>query len=216
MAGTHFGGRTLARSQALQLLFQAEATGRLVSEVLDGDYALDEGPLDDYARQIALGTDGMLHELDAVISQTSANWSVSRMPAVDRNLLRIALYEMLNVNEVDTAVAIDECVELARAYGTDESFRFVNGLLGKVARRLEAGEDVVADALAQVDAEAKAAAAAEAARAAEAAKEAEKDVEGEDDEDLSSSDDDAQDYDDGFEPYYPDDYPYDSDLPDWV
>ena len=224
MAGTHFGGRTLARSQALQLLFQAEATGRLVSEVLDGDFALDEGPLDDYARQLALGTDGMLHELDAVISQTSANWSVSRMPAVDRNLLRIALYEMLNVNEVDTAVAIDECVELARAYGTDESFRFVNGLLGKVARRLEAGEDVVADALAQAAAEAEASAAAEAARAEEAAQAAEEaaraaaEAEDADDdsEGYSSSGDAAQDYDDGFEPYYPDDYPYDSDLPDWV
>ena len=113
MAGTRFGGRTLARSQALQLLFQAEATNRLVSEVLAGEYALDEGPLDPYAERIALGCDSMLHELDAVIGVTSANWSVSRMPAVDRNLLRLALYEMLEVDEVDTAVAIDECVELA-------------------------------------------------------------------------------------------------------
>ena len=72
------------------------------------------------------------------------------MPAVDRNLLRLALYEMLRVDEVDTAVAIDECVELAKAYGTDESSRFVNGLLGKVARRMEAGEDVVATALEQI------------------------------------------------------------------
>lgn len=147
MAGTHFGGRTLARSQALQLLFQAEATRRLVSEVLDDEYALDEGPLDDYARELSLGVDSVLHELDAVIGVTSANWSVSRMPAVDRNLLRIALYEMLHVDEVDTAVAIDECVDLARAYGTDDSYRFVNGLLGKVARRIEGGEDVVALAL---------------------------------------------------------------------
>ena len=69
------------------------------------------------------------------------------MPAVDRNLLRLALYEMLEVDEVDTAVAIDECVELAKAYGTDESSRVVNGLLGKVAHRMEAGEDVVAMAL---------------------------------------------------------------------
>lgn len=150
MAGTHFGGRTLARSQALQLLFQAEATGRTVHDVLEGPYALDEGPLDDYGERIALGADAMLRELDAIISDTSANWSVSRMPAVDRNLVRLALYEMLEVPEVDTAVAIDECVELAKAYGIDESSRFVNGLLGKVARRLEAGEDVVGEALAMV------------------------------------------------------------------
>ena len=147
MAGTRFGGRTLARSQALQLLFQAEATNRLVSEVLAGDYALDEGPLDTYAEELARGCDAMLHELDAVMSVTSANWSVSRMPSVDRNLVRLALYEMLEVDEVDTAVAIDECVELAKAYGTDESARFVNGLLGKVARRMAAGENVIAMAL---------------------------------------------------------------------
>lgn len=150
MAGTRFGGRTLARSQALQLLFQAEATGRLVSDILADEYALDEGPLDPYASELALGCDAMLHELDAVIGVTSANWSVSRMPAVDRNLVRLALYEMLEVEEVDTAVAIDECVELAKAYGTDESSRFVNGLLGKVARRMAAGEDVVASALEQL------------------------------------------------------------------
>lgn len=150
MAGTRFGGRTLARSQALQLLFQAEACGRTVNDVLEGSYALDEGPLDAYASEIALGADAMLHELDAVIAVTSDNWSVSRMPAVDRNLLRLALFEMLEVDEVDTAVAIDECVELAKAYGTDESSRFVNGVLGKVARRMEAGEDVVALALEQM------------------------------------------------------------------
>ena len=147
MAGTRFGGRTLARSQALQLLFQAEATNRLVSEVLAGDYALDEGPLDTYAEELARGCDAMLHELDAVIGVTSSNWSISRISAVDRNLLRLALYEMMKVDEVDVAVAIDECVELAKAYGTDDSSRFVNGVLGKVAHRLEAGEDVIASAL---------------------------------------------------------------------
>ncbi|MBR3234475.1 MAG: transcription antitermination factor NusB [Atopobiaceae bacterium] len=155
MAGTRFGGRTLARSQALQLLFQAEATGRTVADVLEGEYALDEGPLDPYAQELALGCDAMLHEIDAVIGATSANWSVSRMPAVDRNLLRLALYEMLQVEAVDVAVAIDECVDLAKAYGTDESSRFVNGLLGKVARRLEEGEDVVAQALEQMSAQGK-------------------------------------------------------------
>ena len=143
---THFGGRTLARSQALQLLFQAEANSRAVLSVLDDDFALSEGPLDDYARRIALGVDEMRPDLDAVISMRSTGWSLSRMNGVDRNLLRMALYEMLFVDEVDQAVAIDECVELAKAYGTDESSRFVNGLLGRVADDLDAGTDVVAKA----------------------------------------------------------------------
>ena len=142
----HFGGRTLARSQALQLLFQAEANSRSVIEVLDGDYALSEGPLDDYARRLALGADEQRPDLDAVISARTTGWSLARLNSVDRNILRLALYEMLNVDEVDIAVSIDECVELAKAYGTDESSRFVNGVLGRVTDDLEAGVDVVAAA----------------------------------------------------------------------
>lgn len=68
------------------------------------------------------------------------------MSSVDRNLLRLALYEMLEVDEVAVAVTIDESVELAKAYGSDDSFRFINGLLGRVARRMDEGIDVVAAA----------------------------------------------------------------------
>lgn len=151
---SHFGGRTLARSQALQLLFQAEATGRSVFEVLEGDYALTQGPLDPFGESLARGADDMRTDLDAIIAVTSSNWSISRMPSVDRNLLRLALYEMLEVDEVATPIAIDECVELAKAYGTAESSRFVNGLLGRVAARLELGEDVISSARAQLAEEA--------------------------------------------------------------
>ena len=138
MRERNFGGRTLARSQALQLLFQAEATDRTVAEVLDGPYALSQSePLDEFAERLALGADDMRHDLDALIGATSTNWAVGRMPSVDRNLLRLALYEMLCVDEVAIAVTIDETVELAKAYGTDESSRFVNGLLGRIARENE-------------------------------------------------------------------------------
>lgn len=151
MSTVRFGGRTLARSQALQLLFQAEIAGRTVSEVLAGPYALSQWPLEEYGEQLALGTDDMRHELDAVISRASTNWSVARMPLVDRNLLRLALYEMLEEDDVAVAVSIDESVELAKAFGTDESSRFVNGLLGRVASDMEAGLDVVAQALAEAE-----------------------------------------------------------------
>ena len=141
MSTRKFGGRTLARSQALQLLFQAEALGRTVPEVLAGPYALSQDePLDEYGERLALGTDGMRHELDAIISRSSTNWSVERMPSVDRNLLRLAIYEMLEVDEVAIAVTIDESVELAKAYGTDESSRFINGVLGKVSSDVELGK----------------------------------------------------------------------------
>lgn len=145
---THFGGRRLARAQALQLLFQAEVNSRSVLAVLDDDFALSQGPLDDYARRVALGVDEKRPDLDAVLSLRSTGWSLSRMNGVDRNLLRMALYEMLYVDEVDQAVAIDECVELAKAFGTDESSHFVNGVLGRVADDLDEGIDVVEVALA--------------------------------------------------------------------
>ena len=151
-ARPHFGGRTLARSQALQLLFQAEATGRTVYEVLEGDYALSEGPLDPFGEMLARGADDMRSDLDAVIEATSSNWSISRMSSVDRNLLRLAIYEMLEVDEVAVAVTIDESVELAKAYGSDESYRFINGLLGRVARRMDEGVDVIAAAHEEMDA----------------------------------------------------------------
>ena len=139
---TQLTGRTLARSQALQLLFQAEANGRTVEEVLSDEYALSDGPLDPYAEQLALGADALRHDLDLVISTRSAAWSVSRMPAVDRNLLRLALYEMLEIDDVAVPVTIDECVELAKVYGTDDSYRFVNGLLGRVSDDIDAGVDI--------------------------------------------------------------------------
>lgn len=155
-----FSARTNARSQALQLLFQAEILEQPVSKVLQGPFALGQDdssnldePLDEYAEYLALGTDGMRAELDAVISRASTNWSVSRMPAVDRNLLRLALYEMLYVDEVAVAVTINESVEIAKAFGTDESSRFVNGLLGRVATDIENGIDVVAVACEQQRAE---------------------------------------------------------------
>lgn len=156
MSTSRIGGRTLARSQALQLMFQAEATGRTVENVLASDFVLSLGgerervrevTLDDYARELASGADAMREELDAIISQLSRNWAINRMPSVDRNLLRLAIYEMLQVEEVGLSVTIDECVELAKAYGTDESSRFINGLLGHVATDMENGTDVVAVAL---------------------------------------------------------------------
>lgn len=146
MSRRRFVGRSLSRSQALQLLFQAEATAREVDEVLAGPYALSDGPLSEYAELLARGADGMRDQLDLVLDAASPNWGVSRMPAVDRNLLRIGLYELLCIDDVDIAVVIDECVELAKAYGTDESFRFVNGVLGRVAAQLSEGVDVIAAA----------------------------------------------------------------------
>ena len=137
-----FGGRTLARAQALQLLFQADVNNRTVEEVLSGDYAISDGSLDPYGQELALGVDSRRYAIDAVIRASSASWSLSRMPVVDRNILRLALYEMIEEDDITVAVAIDEAVELAKAFGTDESPRFINGVLGSIAADVNAGVDV--------------------------------------------------------------------------
>lgn len=188
---SRFGARTLARSQALQLIFQAEANGLTVEEVLAGDYALEDGPLDDFGRDLALGADALRHDLDAIISTRSATWSLQRMPAVDRNLLRLALYEMMHVDEVGISVTINEYVELAKAYGTDESSKYVNGVLGRVADDLEVGSDVVAHAREQM-------AIREEAERAEAERRAAEDAE------RAAQMGYDEDYDEGY--YYDDDY----------
>ena len=137
-----FFGRTLARSQALQLLFQAEQTNRTVEEVLQGEYVLSEGPLDPYAEKLACGTDGIRDDLDMILNAYSHGWSVSRMPSVDRTLLQLSLYEMLEVSEVDVSITINEVIELSHAYCGDESPRFINGILGRVAADIAEGMDV--------------------------------------------------------------------------
>jgi N utilization substance protein B len=113
-----------------------------VEEVLSGDYAISDGPLDPYGQELALGVDSRRYAIDAVIRASSASWSLSRMPVVDRNILRLALYEMIEEDDITVAVAIDEAVELAKAFGTDESPRFINGVLGSIAADVNAGVDV--------------------------------------------------------------------------
>ncbi len=128
-------GRTLARSQALQLLFQAEIRHLSVDEVLAGDYLISKGPLAPYAAELARGCYAHVDEIDRGLRRVSENWALERMPGSDRNLLRLAVYELrFAPDHVDDAVVINEAVEIAKAYGTDESASFVNGVLGRVVR----------------------------------------------------------------------------------
>ena len=141
----HSGGRPLARSRASQFLSQAEPTPLGGEEVRGKDYVTERAPRDDSARQLALGADAARHDLDAVIASRSVTWTLRRMPSMDRNLLRLAIYEMLFVDEVEIPVTINESVELAKAYGTDESAKFINGLLASIAKSIDAGHDLVAE-----------------------------------------------------------------------
>lgn len=129
-------GRTLARSQALQILFQAEMRGERVDTVLAGDMMLSKGPLSDYAIELARGVDANRERIDSALRAVSTNWALDRMPGADRNLLRLAVYELrfLVEDPLSAGIVINEAVEVAKAYGTDESAGFVNGVLGRIER----------------------------------------------------------------------------------
>ncbi len=128
--------RHRARVQALQLLYQREVTGVSVSRILsEGGYSTEDGQPSEFCRELALGVEQRIEEIDSVVGDTSEHWTVMRMPFVDRNILRIATYELLHEPDVPPSVAINEAVELAKVYGGDDSSKFVNGVLGKIAER---------------------------------------------------------------------------------
>lgn len=149
--------RTGARRQALQILYQHDVTGESVVDILSGGSFLPfvvvpsetEGgeerfiPLapDEFAERLVRGVDENIDSIDEVISRTSENWTLSRMPLIDRNILRIASYELLYQPDIPAGVAINEAIELSNLYGGDDSAKFINGVLGKIARRLDAGGD---------------------------------------------------------------------------
>ena len=128
--------RSRARRQALQILYQRDITGESGAVILGtGSYSHEDGEPDEFCRSLVLGTEERLPEIDEMIGEVSENWAVSRMPLVDRNILRLAAYEILYVADVPASVSINEAVELAKVYGGEDSSKFVNGVLGKIASR---------------------------------------------------------------------------------
>ena len=145
--------RSAARRLALDILYEAEIRGSGPLESFDLSHAAgwviptaaDEGaegdetnpvPSDEvvaYARQLVAGVEEHHETIDELIERYADRWAIDRMPLVDRNVIRIAVFELLWAEDVPVAVAINEAVELAKSFSTDDSGRFVNGLLGKIA-----------------------------------------------------------------------------------
>jgi len=126
--------RTKARKRALDILFESEARGEDPLAVLKERQDTDDAPpVSDYAARLVEGVVERRERIDQLLTEHAEGWSVARMPAVDRTLLRIGLYELLWVDEIDDPVAITEAVELARTLSTDDSPRFVNGVLGRIS-----------------------------------------------------------------------------------
>ena len=132
--------RRRARHQALHILYQREITEDSIGRILDdASYSVEEGELAGFAREVLAGVEAHQARLDRIIEEISENWALSRMPLVDRSILRLAVYEMLYRTDVPDSVAINEAVEMAKVYGGTDSSKFVNGILGRLADVAAAG-----------------------------------------------------------------------------
>ena len=129
------GARTKARKKALDILFESELRRLPVADTLAARQEASETPLNPYTITLVEGVDGHREEIAEAITAYSAGWPLDRMPAVDRAIIRIGVYELRHVDEVPDAVALSEAVSLAQELSTDESPSFVNGLLAKIAQR---------------------------------------------------------------------------------
>ncbi|MBA3655253.1 MAG: transcription antitermination factor NusB [Actinobacteria bacterium] len=129
------GTRREARERALSLLYEAEA------KALSGDAVLADLPLaaDDFTVDLVSGVDRHREPIDELIRRFARDWTIERMPVVDRNVLRLAIYELLDRPDIPTAAILSEAVELAKQYSTEDSGRFVNGVLASVATELRPG-----------------------------------------------------------------------------
>jgi N utilization substance protein B len=132
MIGKRRGGRELA----FRLLFQCDVGHMTLEEVLPVAQASSEAAPDAwrFAESLARGAWENRAEADEIISTYSAGWTLERMPNADRNLLRLAIYEILHCDEIPQSVSINEAVELAKEYSTQDSAKFINGILGSFAR----------------------------------------------------------------------------------
>jgi len=124
--------RSKARKRALDVLFESELRDIPVLELLAERMSLGETPTPEYAAELVRGVASHSERIDELIAEHAEGWTLDRMPAVDRNVLRIGVYELLWADDVPDPVAISEAVLMARELSTDASPAFINGLLAKI------------------------------------------------------------------------------------
>ena len=125
-----------ARRIALDILFQADVRGENPADAL-ADWASDDRDVPVFAAELVHGVAASTEELDRLIGEAAYEWTVERMAAVDRTILRLASYELLYRDDVPPGAAISEAVVAAKELSTEDSGRFVNGILGRIAREID-------------------------------------------------------------------------------
>lgn len=132
-------GRREARRQALDILYQADITDTAATEVLTAWTAAGR-TISPFAEGLVEGVGRFQPEIDLLLEEHAEGWTVARMAVLDRSILRLAVFELLHSADVPTSVAISEAVEAAADLSADESKRFVNGVLGRIAREVPRAE----------------------------------------------------------------------------
>jgi N utilization substance protein B len=126
--------RSKARKRALDILYASDMRSESPVEALDRAIADGEAPTNDYTATIVRGVVEHQEHIDELLSSYSEGWTLARMPAVDRNVLRLGVWELLYADDVPDAVAVSEAMALVTDLSTDESPQFVNGILGSIVR----------------------------------------------------------------------------------
>ena len=126
--------RTKARKRAVDVLYAADLRGADRLEMLGAEVEVGQPPVHDYTVRLVEGVAAHATEIDRLIDEHAANWSLERLPDVDRAILRMAVFELRWADDVPDPVAIDEAVQLAKTLSTDDSPAFVNGLLARLAK----------------------------------------------------------------------------------
>jgi transcription antitermination protein NusB len=126
--------RSKARKRALDVLFASDVRGEPAGDALDRAIADAEGPTNEYTATLVRGVIEHQTRIDELLSTYAQGWALDRMPAVDRNVLRLGVFEVLYVDDVPDAVAVSEALALVNNLSTDESPGFVNGILGNIVR----------------------------------------------------------------------------------
>ncbi len=127
-----------ARRQAIDILYQADVLGELPLDVAE-EWAAAGRKIAPFARQLVEGVADHVEEIDRILGDHAKDWTVPRMPSLDRTILRVGCYELRFREDIPAGAAIDEAVETAKRLSTEDSGRFVNGVLGKIAREERSG-----------------------------------------------------------------------------
>jgi len=127
---------TIARECALKILYRIDISAEEVAEASLGYWADNPqgAPIQEFADQLVVGTIKNIKNIDEVISKYAENWHIKRMAVIDRNVMRMAVFELLDMDDIPLKVSINEAIDLAKKYGDVDSGKFVNGILDKISK----------------------------------------------------------------------------------